>query len=80
MTGVTASNERKKQTMQKWEYRTIKLDTKGMLGGILDAATFDGLLNQLGGEGWELVATFDTNQSYGASREAVAVFKRPCTE
>ena len=63
--------------MQKWEYRTIKLDTKGMLGGILDTAAFDSLLNQLGSEGWELVATFDTNQSYGASREAVAVFKRP---
>ena len=43
--------------MQKWEDRTIKLDTKGMLGGILDTATFDGLLNQLGNEGWELVAT-----------------------
>ena len=62
--------------MQKWEYRTIKLETKGMLGGILDTATFDGLLNQLGNEGWELVATFDTSQSFGASREAIAVFKR----
>jgi hypothetical protein len=63
--------------MQKWEYKTIKVDTKGMLGGILDTTAFDGALNQLGNDGWELVAAFDTNQSYGASREAIAVFKRP---
>lgn len=62
--------------MQKWEYRTIKMDTKGLLGGILDVTTFDGVLNQLGSDGWELVAAFDTNQSYGSSREAVAIFKR----
>jgi hypothetical protein len=65
--------------MQTWEYRTIKVDTKGMLGGILDTTAFDALLNQLGTDGWELVAAFDTNQSYGASREAIAVFKRPRT-
>lgn len=63
--------------MQKWEYKTIKLDTKGLLGGILDATVFDGMLNQLGADGWEMIAAFDTNQSYGASREVVAVFKRP---
>jgi hypothetical protein len=62
---------------QRWEYRTIKLNTKGMMGGVLDTAAFDAMLNQLGNDGWELIAAFDTNQSYGASREAVAVFKRP---
>jgi len=62
--------------MQRWEYKTIKLKTTGMVGGILDTAAFDEMLNQLGNEGWELVAAFDTNQSYGASREAIAVFKR----
>ena len=65
--------------MKKWEYRTIKVDTKGMLGGILDTTAFDAVLNQLGTDGWELVAAFDTNQSYGASREAIAIFKRPRT-
>ena len=63
--------------MQKWEYRTIKVDTKGILGGILDTTAFDGVLNQLGADGWELIAAFDTNQSYGASREAIATLKRP---
>jgi hypothetical protein len=64
--------------MQKWEYKTAKLDTKGwFIGGILDTQTFDQLLNNMGRDGWELVSAFDTNQAYGASREAVAVFKRP---
>jgi hypothetical protein len=63
--------------MQKWEYKTIKVNTKGMTGGILDTAAFDGMLNQFGSEGWELVAAFDTNAMYGASREAIAIFKRP---
>lgn len=62
--------------MQTWEYKTIKLETKGMLGGILDVKQFDSYLNQLGAEGWELVSTFDTNQVEGVSREAIAVFKR----
>ncbi len=48
-----------------------------MLGGILDTTAFDAELNRLGSDGWELVAAFDTNQSYGASREAIAIFKRP---
>lgn len=62
--------------MQTWEYKTIKLETKGILGGILDVNQFDSYLNQLGAEGWELVSTFDTNQVEGVSREAIAVFKR----
>ena len=63
--------------MQKWEYKTIKVETKGVMGGILETSAFDGVLNQMGNDGWELVSAFDTNQAYGASREAIAVFKRP---
>ena len=63
--------------MQNWEYKTIKMNTEGFLGGILDIAKLDTSLNQLGAEGWELVAAFDTNQSYGQTREAIAIFKRP---
>jgi hypothetical protein len=63
--------------MQTWEYKTVKVETKGFRGGILDTNEFDALLNQLGRAGWELVATFDTNMIHGESREAVAVFKRP---
>ena len=62
--------------MDQWEYKTIKMDTKGFLGGLLDTEAFEASLNDLGGQGWELVGAFDTNQSHGASREVIAIFKR----
>jgi hypothetical protein len=62
--------------MQTWEYKTIKVETKGVFGGILDENEFEEQLNQLAEHGWELVASFDTSQTYDAPREAVAVVKR----
>ncbi|HYE09430.1 MAG TPA: DUF4177 domain-containing protein [Patescibacteria group bacterium] len=62
--------------MERWEYKTIKVNTKGFAGGILEIQEFDNELNKMGSEGWELVSCFDTNQSHGSSREVVAVFKR----
>lgn len=61
----------------KWEYKTIKLSTTGFIGGKLDEDKLDQLMNNLGRDGWELVSAFDTNQSYGASRDVIAIFKRP---
>jgi hypothetical protein len=61
----------------KWEYKTVKVDTKGFAGGKFDENTFERLLNELGQQGWELVNTFDTNQNYGASRHVIAILKRP---
>ena len=62
--------------MIQWEYKTIEFKTKGFVGGILDINTFNESLNNCGRDGWELVSCFDTNQSYGASRKVIAVFKR----
>lgn len=62
--------------MERWEYSTIKMQTKGFLGGILETQDFDAELNKMGSLGWELVSCFDTNQSEGATRDVVAVFKR----
>ena len=62
--------------MIQWEYKTIEFKTKGVVGGILDINTFNESLNNCGRDGWELVSCFDTNQSYGASRKVIAVFKR----
>jgi hypothetical protein len=61
----------------QWEYRTLRLATGGFLGGKLDEDAFDGKLNELGQQGWELVAAFDTSQGSGQTRDVVAVFKRP---
>lgn len=63
--------------MARWEYKTIKLATTGLVGGKLDTAAFDELLNRLGHDGWELVTAFDTNSFEGITRDAVANFKRP---
>jgi hypothetical protein len=62
--------------MQTWEYKTIKVETKGVFGGILDENEFEEQLDQLAEQGWELVVSLDTNQMYGTPCEAVAVLKR----
>lgn len=62
--------------MERFEYKTIKIETRGMMGGILPTEELDSRMNALGEEGWELVSCFTTNQGNGYSREAVAVFKR----
>lgn len=62
--------------MDKWEYMSIKTETKGFTGGILDIGSFDSKLNSMGERGWELVSCLTTNAGYGATREVVAVFKR----
>jgi len=62
--------------MDKWEYKTVQFEAKGFMGGILDLQSFQGELNDLGREGWELVTCFDTNMSQGQSRYVIAVFKR----
>jgi hypothetical protein len=67
----------KKGIIMKWEYRTIKTDTKGFAGGKFDQQEFEQLMNELGQQGWELVSAFDTNQTHGASRHVVAILKRP---
>jgi hypothetical protein len=61
----------------KWEYRTVKLATSGFLGGKFDEKQLDAYMNQLGSQGWELVTGFDTNKSYGETRDVVVIFKRP---
>jgi len=61
----------------RWEYKTIKLATTGFLGGKFDAEQLDLYMNELGSQGWELVTGFDTNKSYGETRDVVVICKRP---
>jgi hypothetical protein len=61
----------------QWEYLSLKCPAGGFAGGKVDLHDFDRRLNELGAQGWELVTAFDTNQSYGATRDVIAVFKRP---
>lgn len=61
---------------RKWEYKSVKFEAKGWLGGVADVQALDASLNGLGQQGWELVAVFDTNMAQGVSREVVATLKR----
>jgi hypothetical protein len=61
----------------KWEYKTIKLKATGVMGGKTDEVKLDAMMNELGGQGWELAAAFDTNELYGDTRDVVVIFKRP---
>ena len=51
-------------------------DTKGFWGGNVEVHQIENQLNLLGSEGWEMVSCTSTNQSYGASKSIVCIFKR----
>lgn len=61
----------------RWEYRTIKIDTKGFfVGGKVDETALDQVMNRLGNQGWELVSALNTHREGGKSRHILAIFKR----
>ena len=60
-----------------WEYKIVKLDTGGFGGGKVNQAQLDHTLNELGAQGWELAAAFDTSRELGGTRDLVVIFKRP---
>ncbi|MBW6467082.1 MAG: DUF4177 domain-containing protein [Brevefilum sp.] len=61
----------------EWEYKVITMRTEGFMGGKVDISELETALNNLGKEGWELTAAFDTNEGYGRTRDVVVLFKRP---
>jgi hypothetical protein len=73
MVGVGRKIRRK--TM-KWEYKTIKLEASGIMGGKLDEKKLDAMMNELGEQGWEISAAFYTNMQAGTTRDAIIIFKR----
>lgn len=62
--------------METWEYKSIKVETKGIMGGKLEIRNFDSELNKMGEQGWELISCFSANAGQGPGREVIAVFKR----
>jgi len=62
--------------MEKFEYRTLVFDTTGIMGGRVDGNKIELVLNQLGAQGWELITTTASNQSYGSTRSMLCIFKR----
>lgn len=62
--------------MEKYEYKTLFTDAKGVFGGKVDKHTFQMELSELGQQGWELVNTVAAAQSYGSTRWIISIFKR----
>ncbi len=62
--------------MEKFEYKVITFDTKGIFGGNVETVQIENQLNLFGNDGWEMVSCTSTNQSYGASKSLVCIFKR----
>lgn len=62
--------------MDKYEYKTFRYDTKGLWGGKVETDQFEMALNRFGDDGWKMVSSFTTAQSYGSSRSVICIFKR----
>lgn len=62
--------------MEQFEYKVVAYDTKGFFGGNVEVHQIEGQLNLLGNAGWEMVSCTSTNQSYGATKSVVCIFKR----
>lgn len=62
--------------MTKWEYKAVKIEAHGVLGGNIDLKELEREFNVQGREGWELVSAMDTNLVEGATRYVVGLFKR----
>ena len=60
----------------QWEYKTTKIQLRGLLKNKVDPASFDAVLNQYGQERWELVA-IEFIQAEMSHDHVLAVFKRP---
>ena len=62
--------------MDRFEYKVVVYDTKGVFGGKVDPSQIESYFNSMGSEGWELINCTSTNQAYGSSRSIVCIFKR----
>ena len=62
--------------MEKFEYKVVTFDTTGFFGGNVETLQVETQLNLLGDDGWEMISSTSTNQSYGASKSIVCIFKR----
>jgi hypothetical protein len=63
-----------------FEYKTLQFEDTSVLGGHLTPRELDKELNELGGQGWELVSSFDIQyRQTGGTRNVVCIFKRKST-
>ncbi len=65
--------------MQKLEYTTLEVPTKGFWGYKIDHEALTAQLNELGWKGWEVVTLSNTNLHQGSSKGMLIILKRELT-
>ena len=69
--------------MKRWEYKILKPEVGGPFiwwgGGSVETEGMTADLNNLGRDGWELVSTFETQNTTGRTTSVVLLFKREIT-
>ena len=60
----------------RFKYKCVIFESKGVLGGHLDAEEFQQALNKYGLQGWEVISINDTENSKGRSRETMVTMKK----
>lgn len=58
---------------ERWEYKTLPLEPKGVLEGKI---ALEERLNELGDEGWELEGTVPMERGPGSTALALLILKR----
>jgi len=67
--------------MQKFEYKLLDVVATGWwFGAKINHQELANKLNELGREGWEVVASTDINRHYGSSRSVIIILKRPLND
>ena len=66
--------------MKYFEYKTVLVSVKGLFNRRMDTSKIDKQLNELGSQGWELVASKSSMPGWGNDAEGiVCIFKRCIT-
>lgn len=74
---VSELDYHEKPTMNKYEYKVLKFDVKGLFGGKVNQSEIETQLNGYGADGWELTHVSEIVNSSLMTTMLVAMLKRP---
>lgn len=63
--------------MQKWEYKVVTKDIKGVLGKKVPSEEVEVVLKEVGSEGWELITVTPVTGGSYMTRSITLFFKKP---
>jgi len=60
----------------RFKYKCVVFESKGVLGGQLNAQDFQKELNKYGLQGWEVISITDSEHANGRTRETLVTMKK----